>query len=155
MHSVVAVGIKSFAVGIALLMVVAPRPVAADGLLWHLFAFDGERVNAVAVGDAGRVVYLSTDQGLQVSDDGGETWLCAWQDLAGEGAPPVVTLAVDPRDPRTAYAGTDCGSGAGLYVTHDLGLHWQRIFAGPGQGGIRSVAVSPTDPDVILASAVQ
>jgi photosystem II stability/assembly factor-like uncharacterized protein len=53
-----------------------------------------------------------------------------------------------PGDPETYYAGAASG---GIYKTTDAGVHWQAIFDGPPVASIGSLAVAPSDPNIVWA----
>jgi hypothetical protein len=140
-----------------LLLIALPlRPTVAVGqelsVPWRQLAFAGSVAHALAVGDGGRVLYLATDLGLHVSEDGGDTWLYAGQGLEAAGAPRVDALAVSSRDPETAFAGTLAGANAGLYVTHDLGHTWRIVWQGRRAEGVSAFATAHDDPRRIMAA---
>ncbi len=60
----------------------------------------------------------------------------------------VLTLAIDPQEHRTIYAGTD---GEGLLYSYDNGESWQQ-FAQLGGGTVRNVAVDALNKCVFYAS---
>jgi hypothetical protein len=104
-------------------------------------------------------IYAGTQgEGLLRSDDSGATWRAAG--LAGQ---TVKALAVSPHDSRVIYAGT---KPAYLFVSHDSGHTWKELVGfrripgrwwwfspaeSPYQAYVQSIALSPDDPDVILA----
>lgn len=106
-----------------------------------------------------KVIFAGTQgEGVLRSDDQGETWHSAG--LAGQ---VVKSLAISPHDPGTIFAGT---KPAGMSVTRDGGQTWseldgfQRIpgrwwwfspAESPYQAYVQSIALSPTDPNVLLA----
>ena len=104
-------------------------------------------------------VYAGTQgDGLLCSEDSGRTWRpCG---LEGQ---IVKAIAVSPHQPGTIYAGVKPAS---LYISRDGGRSWeqsagfQRIpwrwwwfspAEKPGQAYVQALAISPTDPNVILA----
>lgn len=97
---------------------------------------------ALAVAEEGKVLYVATELGLQASTDGGDNWNYIGGDFDALGAPPVVSLAVDPRFCGCLYAGTAPGPKGGLYVSRDGGRHWQRLFAGRRDDGVRAILVA-------------
>ena len=104
-------------------------------------------------------VYMGTqNDGVLISRDAGKSW-----QSSGLQGIPVKSLAVDPSDPQTLYAGCKPVS---LYVTRNGGETWNELEAirstrqwwwfspadSPGiTPYINALAVSPDDPEVILA----
>jgi len=81
------------------------------------------RAFAIAPGPAGRLA-AGGDDGVRVSTDGGRTWA-----RTGDGVPglqQVESLAYDPADARTLYAGT----WRQAFRTRDGGASWARIAEG-------------------------
>jgi photosystem II stability/assembly factor-like uncharacterized protein len=81
------------------------------------------RALALAAGTPGRIA-IGGDDGVRVSADGGRTWA-----RTGEGVPglqQVESLAYDPADARTLYAGT----WRQAFRTRDGGASWMRIAEG-------------------------
>jgi photosystem II stability/assembly factor-like uncharacterized protein len=81
------------------------------------------RALALAPGQPGRMA-VGGDDGVRVSSDGGRTWA-----RTGEGVPglqQVESLAYDPSDARTLYAGT----WRQAFRTRDGGASWVRIAEG-------------------------
>lgn len=132
----------------------------ADGQWSVEFLLEGAMVRCLSVDPHNRnVVYAGTQGGgVLRSADGGRTWKSAG--LAGH---VVKSLAVSPSQPETIYAGT---RPALLFVSRDKGAHWEevsafrRIFSRrfwfspaepPFIGYVQGIALSPTDPSVIVA----
>ncbi|MCL5108578.1 MAG: hypothetical protein M1401_06900 [Chloroflexi bacterium] len=120
--------------------------------VWQPVGFKGIRVDALAAAEEGRVLYVATELGLQASVDGGENWNFVGGDLESLGAPPVLSLAVDPRDSGLVYAGTEPGPKGGLYVSRDGGLHWQWLFRGQNQEGVRTLLVAGQPGSIYLST---
>jgi Sortilin, neurotensin receptor 3, len=97
---------------------------------------------------------VSIGNGVYRSSDGGETWVFV-------GLPDserVARILVDPRSSNTVYV---CVPGKlwsdsadrGLYKTTDAGKTWQLTLKGSNLStGCGSVAMDPSNPDVLLAS---
>jgi photosystem II stability/assembly factor-like uncharacterized protein len=127
-------------------------------------SLEGSRAVAVAVDplDPLRVYVGTFDDGLFASRDGGDTWEAASEGLEDLR---VLALAVS-RSHRTdgvsaVYAGTEPSN---LYRSEDGGRSWERLpalrelpsepnwsFPGrPWTHHVRTIALHPTDPDILL-----
>jgi photosystem II stability/assembly factor-like uncharacterized protein len=99
-------------------------------------------------------IYLATTVGAFQTTDGGREWE---ERMAGmKEVHIVVSLAMDPTNPRVLYAGTT----GGAYRTQDGAVSWQKVNTGliPEQVlnaalalGVNTLVVDPTDPAVVYA----
>ncbi len=96
--------------------------------------------------------------GIWDSLDGGLTWTPANDQLASLS---IVSMAMAPSNPSIMYAGTGesflCGDGVfgmGMYKSTDAGATWSHLSSTAGwtNHDTLSVAVSPTNPNVVLAA---
>ena len=110
------------------------------------------RIQSLAVlpGEA-RGVLAAGDTGLFRSADGG----ASWARIGAQGDVPTIwSLAVDPRDPKTLFAGT---RPVGVYRSHDGGRRWQRLDVPAatecaiGTPFVTRVVVDPHDSRTIWA----
>ena len=111
---------------------------------------------AVAPGET-ETVYAGTGRGVFKSTDGGATWQAANGGLFGEETAGgrshrliegyVYSLAVDPRDSETVYAGT---WRRGLLKTTNGGASWHRL----APSWVGAVLLDPNDPDTIYVGSV-
>ena len=101
---------------------------------------------AAAGGNPATIYAGSMSAGVLRSADGGRSWT---QATAGMGARGIYALAVDLSTQRTVYASGD----GGLYKSTDSGASWSKLPF-PGDNAI-SLAVSPTQPNVLLAISVK
>lgn len=92
-----------------------------------------------------RTLFAGGDTGLFVSHDCGERW----ERLGAEGALPTIwSLAVDPVDPDTIFAGT---RPTGVYRSRDGGRHWESLATGAarecsiGEAFVTSLVIDPND----------
>jgi photosystem II stability/assembly factor-like uncharacterized protein len=70
-----------------------------------------------------------------------------WRHIGPEGNRISAVVGV-PGDPLTYYAGSASG---GIAKTTDGGLNWQQIFDGQPVHSIGSLAVAPSDPNIVWA----
>jgi photosystem II stability/assembly factor-like uncharacterized protein len=133
-------------------LVATPSGVFAGSDTFLYRSRDGGRSwDPVAVGRATAVtyvpllpnqVYVATDRGIAVSEDGGARF--------GDPTGPkdVVGLAADPFDFRVAYA----ASRTGVFVSRNSGASWEFASTGIDAHAIRSVALAPGAAQTMLAS---
>ncbi len=100
--------------------------------------------NAVLAGTRNALIYRSLD--------GGDTW--EHKAFPRQYSSVLHALAIDPRDARTWYAGTEdqVAAASGLYRTRDAGITWTQL---PGLRGIAvwSLAIWSENPQIIAAGA--
>jgi photosystem II stability/assembly factor-like uncharacterized protein len=99
-------------------------------------------------------IYVATTVGVFRTSDGGRTWE---EQMTGmKEVHIVVTLAMDPRNPRVLYAGTT----GGAYRSRDGAASWQRVNRGliPEERldaslalGINTLVVDPMNPNSVYA----
>ena len=120
------------------------------GLPIRLSHYPDVRALAVAPTESRTIYAGSTDRGVYVSRDGGDTWLSTGLSPLG-----VFSVTVDARDPRLVYATTAADERSplpsGMYVSDDGGRSWRA--ASRGLVGALSVAAHPREPRVALAVA--
>lgn len=92
-------------------------------------------------------LYAAGDAGLFVTDDGG----AAWEPIGARGDLPTIwSLAIDPSNPDTLFAGT---RPAGVYRSHDGGRSWTRLNVpiapecAIGVPFVTALAVDPDEPE--------
>lgn len=120
----------------------------------------GTRVNCLISDPSApqRLIAGTQQDGVLISDDGGQTWRPAG--LAGL---MVKSLAVSPHTPDTIYAGCKPVS---LFVTHNSGETWEELtgikrrrrwwWFSPAEPSdfspyVQALTISPTNPGVMLA----
>jgi uncharacterized protein (TIGR03437 family) len=132
---------------------IGPRP-----LLNPLSGPQGGRINSIAIDPRdGRVMFIATpNAGVWRTRDGGTNWTPVTDNQA---SPAIGALALDPTNPDTVYAGTGDPigfSGAGILKSTDGGNTWtltaQPFATGYGGHRIASIAVSPTNGQIVLAA---
>ena len=141
---------------------IGPRPTSSA---WDPLSVGGSsgRVTALAVDPSNSsVVYLgAANGGVWKTTRGGLSWV-PLTDL--QPSLSIGSITLDPTNPNTVYVGTgeenfnsDGYGGAGILKSTDGGAHWSQI-AGPfvfntnGGSHIGSLAVSPSDKQLILAA---
>ena len=101
---------------------------------------------AAAGGNPETLYAGSMRAGVLKSTDGGRSWAPS---STGLGSRAVLALAIDPSARQTLYAGLENG----LYKSIDGGASWSKLPF-PGENTV-TLAVSPSQPDVVLAIAVK
>ncbi len=93
------------------------------------------------------MILVGTVNGLWVSRDSGESW----KQFDSATAPKKLnSLAIDPRDTRTIYAGTWWRP----YITSDSGNSWKLAKRGMiDDSDIFAIDINPRNPDHVIASA--
>jgi photosystem II stability/assembly factor-like uncharacterized protein len=98
------------------------------------------------------IVYAGTGSGVFKSTDGGRHWRAANRGLASpsgrdriEGF--VRALAIDPRHPKTIYAGTE----RGFFKSTDAGASWTAPDTASTPRTVTSLAVDPRNSQVLYA----
>jgi len=103
----------------------------------------------------------STHRGVYETTDAGRNWKKVLYVGPHTGCS---DLAMDPRDPRTLFAGMwqfdihpwDLDSGGpngGVFVTHDAGAHWHKVAGGLPGGAVGKIGVrfAPSHPQTVYA----
>jgi photosystem II stability/assembly factor-like uncharacterized protein len=137
------------------------RAACAESGEWDVqFLLDGQDVRCLAANpqNANRLYAGTQGNGVLRSDDAGKTW-----QSCGMAGKIIKSLAVSPHDPETIFAGT---KPAAMYISKDGGGSWQELegfrripWRGwwfspaekPFQAYVNAIAISPTDPKVVLA----
>ena len=78
----------------------------------------------VFVPGSGQHLFAATSMGVFESEDGGDSWIKRMDGMVE--VLMVITLDVDPRQPKTAYAGTS----GGVYKTIDGARNWEKVNNG-------------------------
>jgi photosystem II stability/assembly factor-like uncharacterized protein len=114
-----------------------------------------EDIHGLAVVNNGkRHVFATTDKGVHISVDDGESW----QPQAFE-SPSPYTRAVAARPGNDSVLFVTNGDGppgswGRLYRSADLGRHWQQVaLPGSVDSSMWSIAVNPADPNLMFASS--
>ncbi|WP_116812148.1 CARDB domain-containing protein [Steroidobacter cummioxidans] len=131
------------------------------GLTWNQ-SFTGQDVHSIAIDPSNPArVYVATESGLQVSNDGGDTFAVdnRFAMIARDGASSVV---IDPVVPTTIYAASlDPGYSFGVQRSSsilrsvDAGQTWEVLRAAADAGGpwyIGQLVLDPNRPSMIHAN---
>lgn len=114
------------------------------GDLWNPLGTGAAPVNVFALrpGDPSWIIAGFEDGGVRLTKDGAEVWSAT---TGLEGAS-VYALSYSA-DGSTAYA---AGWQTGLWISHDAGEHWVRLWESPGIESIFCITVDPIDEDRLL-----
>jgi photosystem II stability/assembly factor-like uncharacterized protein len=110
--------------------------------------FTDVRVLTVAPHRPGTVYAGVWGGGTWRTDDGGQSW----QRLPGDPVISAAAIAVDPSNHNVVYIAD--GTTPHLYRSTDDGNTWEEIFdAGPDYDRLAALALAPSDPTMLYASA--
>jgi photosystem II stability/assembly factor-like uncharacterized protein len=101
------------------------------------------------------ILYVATNAGVFKSTNGARTWHPARNGLGGgpSNSGLVGSVALDPRDPRTLYAGTFVP--AGVYKSTNAGGRWKLAGPLPRPGYVLALAVDPQNPQIVYAGTTR
>lgn len=124
-------------------------PASAGHGVWTSQGPEGGSTQALVV-TRGRpsVLYAGVFQGVYKSTDGGQTWRRVSQAIK----PQILSLAGDPGDPQTLYAGTTPNSDTpvgGVFKTTNGGRTWRHLTL-PNHS-VTALAISPAAPATVWA----
>ncbi len=110
----------------------------------------------VGTGESNSQRSVSYGDGIYRSDDGRKNW----QNLGLKKSEHIGRVVVDPRDSKVVYVAAEgplWGSGGdrGLYKTADGGKTWKAVLTISENTGVVDVALDPSNPDIVYASAYQ
>ena len=110
----------------------------------------------VGTGESNSQRSVSYGDGIYRSDDGGKNW----QNLGLKKSEHIGRVVVDPRDSKVVYVAAEGplwgpGGDRGLYKTADGGKTWKAVLTISENTGVVDVALDPSNPDILYASAYQ
>jgi photosystem II stability/assembly factor-like uncharacterized protein len=110
----------------------------------------------VGTGEANNQRSVGWGDGVYRSDDSGRTW----RNLGLKDSQHIGRIVIDPRDSKVVYVAAygplwSGGGDRGLYKTTDGGANWTKILNISENTGISDIAMDPSDPDVLIATAHQ
>jgi len=126
-------------------------PASPGGIIDFAFSFDMLPSGALLTGDI---------EGVFESTDGGATWVphsTGFRSFGPPGQPAsyfVFSLATDPTNPNTIYAGT--GTQIGVYKSMDGGASWSKMSSGlprTANLNVNALGVNPSNPQTIYAGS--
>ncbi|HKI25960.1 MAG TPA: hypothetical protein VKA07_06515 [Candidatus Sulfotelmatobacter sp.] len=110
----------------------------------------------VGSGEANSQRSVSYGDGIYRSNDGGKNW----ENLGLKKSEHIGRVVVDPRDSKVVYVAAEGplwgpGGDRGLYKTTDGGKNWKAVLTISENTGVADVAIDPSNPDIVYASAYQ
>lgn len=104
-----------------------------------------------------RIFAAAASGGLWLSENGGHSWTCIFNNEATAG---IGCVKIDPSNPSIIWVGTGEGnprnsltSGKGIYKSIDGGKHWQ-LMGLEATKNINRIAIDPRNSDVVYAAAI-
>jgi len=133
----------------AVALFLSASPVSAGHNVWTSQGPEGGNTQALVV-TRGQpsVVYAGLLHGVFKSVDGGLSWRRVSQAIS----PQILSLAGDPADPRTLYAGTTPNADTplgGVFKTSDGGRTWRHLPL--GNQSVAALAISPAERATVWA----
>jgi photosystem II stability/assembly factor-like uncharacterized protein len=110
----------------------------------------------VGSGESNSQRSVSYGDGVYRSVDGGKSW----ENLGLKKSEHVGRVVVDPRDSKVVYVAAEGplwgpGGDRGLYKSVDGGKNWKAVLTISENTGVADVAIDPSNPDIVYASAYQ
>jgi photosystem II stability/assembly factor-like uncharacterized protein len=110
----------------------------------------------VGTGESNSQRSVAWGDGIYRSDDGGKTWT----NLGLKKSEHIGRVVIDPRDSKVVYVAAEGplwgpGGDRGLYKTTDGGKTWKAVLTISENTGVADVAMDPSNPDILYASAYQ
>jgi photosystem II stability/assembly factor-like uncharacterized protein len=107
--------------------------------------------------DDGRIFVGAASGGLWLSENGGQSWTCIFNN---EKAASIGAVKIDPKNPSLIWVGTGEGnprnsqtSGNGIYKSMDAGKSWRHMGLEDTKN-IYRVVIDPRNSDVVYAAAI-
>lgn len=118
------------------------------GLSWQasIAGLGGFSASLVRIVPERNAIFTGSGSGLYRTTNGGVRWHRVLADV------PVNSLAVDPSDPDTLYAGGLFGADSFIYKSTDGGDSWRLLPAGLPPGLVNDLIVLPTEPQTVYAA---
>jgi len=110
----------------------------------------------VGSGESNSQRSVAYGDGIYRSVDGGKSW----ENLGLKKSEHIGRVVVDPRDSKVVYVAAEGplwgpGGDRGLYKSADGGKNWKAVLTISENTGVADVAIDPSNPDVVYASAYQ
>ncbi len=110
----------------------------------------------VGSGESNSQRSVSYGDGVYRSVDGGKSW----ENLGLKKSEHIGRVVIDPRDSKVVYVAAEGplwgpGGDRGLYKSVDGGKTWKAALTISENTGVADVAIDPSNPDVVYASAYQ
>ena len=125
-------------------------------IVWVTLDPNDASVVWVGAGESNSQRSVSYGDGIYRSDDGGKNW----QNLGLKKSEHIGRVVIDPRDSKVVYVAAEGplwgpGGDRGLYKTTDGGKNWKAVLSISENTGVADVAIDPSNPDIVYASAYQ
>ena len=110
----------------------------------------------VGTGESNSQRSVGYGDGVYRSDDGGKSW----KNMGLKKSEHIGKIAIDPKDSKVVYVAAEGplwgpGGDRGLFKTTDGGKSWKNVLHISDNTGVVDVAIDPSNPDILYASAYQ
>lgn len=121
-----------------------------SGTTWDTLLIGGG-YRTILIDPANHDIIYALPGGIIKSEDGGQTWQTIIDGIYLDAETRLMSLAINPKNPKVLYAGTAGFFTGNLYKTSDGGLHWNETPTDSLRDGVVSIAIDPVDTNNVYA----
>lgn len=119
-----------------------------SGTTWDTLLVGGGYRKILIDPSNSNIIYTASG-GIMKSEDGGKTWQSVVNGIKIDWETQVQTIAMNPLNSNTLYAGTAGIFTGNLYTSYNGGLNWIADSSDSLLDGVTTIAVNPVDTNII------